>query len=83
MNTQKIKVIGTCKICIHSNLSRKIIGCNTNIEKLITKLSSPTVNGRAKLIMYGTLEIGEVPSIDLMISTMPSAIKINPNKNML
>ena len=31
IKAQKIKVIGTCKICTHSNLLRKIIGYKINI----------------------------------------------------
>ena len=39
IKAQKIKVIGTCKICTHSNLLRKIIGCKININELTAKLN--------------------------------------------
>jgi hypothetical protein len=51
-------------------------------SRVIAKVNSPNVTGRAMLSTYGTLEMGDVPRVERVTRLIPRPIKKRPRMRM-
>ena len=81
MKNPKAKRVGSCPSRVQWKRLRRMMNCISRKSRLMPTVVIPSVQGMMKVITYGRLEMGEVPSPGRVLSATPMPAKTSPMKN--